>query len=57
MYVMPGSSVARTPGWSVIRGVAFGAVVLPLGAALGAGLAFATTLAIGGWSGAASFFG
>jgi len=54
---MPGSSVARTPGCNVMRGVALGAAVFPLGAALGAGLAFAATLAVGGWSGAASFFG
>lgn len=48
MYVMPGSSVARTPGCSEMRGVARGAAVFPLGALLGAGVAFATALATGG---------
>lgn len=58
MKVMPGSSVALTPGATVMRG---GGVArterVGDGVALGAGVRSASCVAAGGWSGAASFFG
>lgn len=58
MNVIPGSTVACTPGASVIRG---GRVARAERAgdavALGAGVLSASCVSAGGWSGAASFFG
>lgn len=63
MYVTPGSSVARTPGWSVIVGAGrtVARTCRPEGWAVGGGVADRTgcdvVSATGGWSGADGSFG
>src|SRR5712691_2587502 len=62
---MPGSSVARTPGWSVIFGGGVPRTGVPRGVAVAFGAAedvgvverSATSSAAGGCSGASAFFG
>jgi len=55
---MPGSTVAFTPGATVIRGGGVArAARAGAGVGVGGGVFSASCVTVGGWSGAASFFG